>query len=239
MLPAALAIGPASPAPPAPLTAAGSMLPAALVRGALAGTELPPSAAAAVGAIAGMAETRDDRPRSMSPSLFSHALIFVLSIVACSAGSETVTTSDDHIETVRSIEQKLGIKLPKEPSFLAPRQKPGSMMRFAQSCAFPPRAGPNSCATARVKRFRQGGANLLRPDHGFWDPLRAKMLRSGEVTLQSGRALLVAIDESSSDALIVFAMNYSKWPMPPSAAAMLVAVHPTAATEALHSSCDS
>jgi|GEM_PF-2560649 len=139
----------------------------------------------------------------------SGAPFLVLFILACSAGGETLTTSGNHTGTVTSIDQKLGIKLPKGTEVLGVETEAGIDDAIRAKLRVPASSGAEFLGDCPVKRFRQGGANLLGPDHGFWDPHRATMLRSGEVTLQSGRALLVAIDESSSDAIIVFAMNYS------------------------------
>ena len=59
-----------------------------------------------------------------------------------------------------------------------------------------------------IARFRTGGADLLGPDNGAWDPDQAKSLRSGRLELPSGRGLIVAVDDMKSQGLIVYAMNY-------------------------------
>lgn len=137
------------------------------------------------------------------------ATFLVLSVVACNTGGETVTTSGSHAEMVRSVAQKLGIKLPQGTEVVGVETEAGFDDAIRAKRRVPAPSGAEFLRDCAVKRFRQGGSNLLGPDHAFWDPHRARMLRSGEVTLQSGRALLVAIDKSASDALIVFAMNYS------------------------------
>ena len=59
-----------------------------------------------------------------------------------------------------------------------------------------------------VANFQHGAADLFGPDRGPWDPHAAKALRVGDVPLPSTRGLVVGIDDSSPDVLVVYVMNH-------------------------------
>ena len=105
--------------------------------------------------------------------------------------------------------QKLGLELPPGTQVIGIQTEAGIDDAIFAKLRIPAARTAEFLKQCGVTRFKSGGANLLGPDHGFWDPHQAKRLRSGDVALPSARDLLIAIDESASDALIVYAMNYS------------------------------
>jgi len=59
-----------------------------------------------------------------------------------------------------------------------------------------------------VTRFEVGLANTLGPDRGFWDPHQAKALKVGDVPLHSTRGMVIGVDDSGTDALVVYVVNH-------------------------------
>lgn len=59
-----------------------------------------------------------------------------------------------------------------------------------------------------VTRFESGLADLLGPDRGFWDPHQAKTLKVGDVPVHSTRAMVIGLDDSRTDALVVYVVNH-------------------------------
>jgi hypothetical protein len=137
-----------------------------------------------------------------------YAAVLVLTL-ACSSGGDTVTASRIQTQDAQTIGQKLGLKLPPGTEVLGVETESGIDDAIVAKLRIPASHSAEFLSDCAVKRFRPGGANLLGPDHGFWDPHAAKTLRSGEVVLDSGRSLVVALDESSREILVVYAMNYS------------------------------
>ena len=105
--------------------------------------------------------------------------------------------------------RKLGLTLPPGTEVLGVEAESGVDDAIRAKLRIPTPEAKGFLEGCGVRRFKPGGANLLGPDHGFWNPHTAKALRFGEISLPSSRSLLVVIDESSKDALLVFAMNYS------------------------------
>jgi hypothetical protein len=56
--------------------------------------------------------------------------------------------------------------------------------------------------------FRPGERGLLGPDDGFWDPHKAKNLRTAETALPHARVLNLGYDSRGS-VLSVFVVNHS------------------------------
>ena len=113
------------------------------------------------------------------------------------------------VEDVQSVGRKLGLKLPPGTEVLGVEAESGIDDAIRAKLRVPASQSAEFLRECGVQRFRQGGANLLGPDHGFWDPHSAKALRSGDVALPSARYLVIAIDESSADVMVIYAMNYS------------------------------
>jgi hypothetical protein len=139
----------------------------------------------------------------------TYAAMLAVFLCACSSGSETMKSSGIHTDDAQSVGKKLGIELPPATEVVGVETEAGIDDAIRAKLRIPASHSADFLRECGVKRFRQGGANLLGPDHGFWDPHGAKALRAGEVTLQSGRSLVIAVDESSDDVLVVYAMNYS------------------------------
>jgi hypothetical protein len=110
---------------------------------------------------------------------------------------------------VQLLGQKLGLKLPMSTEILGVETEAGIDDAVRAKLRIPTAQAQTFLQDCGVSRFKKGGANLMGPDHGFWDPHAAKTLRSGEVSLTSGRAVIVAVDESSEEHIVVYVMNYS------------------------------
>lgn len=58
------------------------------------------------------------------------------------------------------------------------------------------------------KSFRAGERGLLGPDEGFWDPHKARNLRTAEVSLPDARALNIGFDDSRPGIVVVYVVNH-------------------------------
>jgi hypothetical protein len=102
--------------------------------------------------------------------------------VGCGASEGSSERSGAELVRARlHLQQKLSLKLPKGTEVLGVETEAGIDDAIRAKLRVPAASGADFLRDCAVKRFRQGGANLLGPDHGFWDPHRARMLRSGEV----------------------------------------------------------
>ena len=59
-----------------------------------------------------------------------------------------------------------------------------------------------------VTRFRSDAAVQLGPDRGFWDPHQVKALQVGRVPMQTTRGMVIGVDDSHPDALVVYVLNH-------------------------------
>jgi len=138
------------------------------------------------------------------------SLILVLSFAgACKQGVDVQRGEGAAGADIGTVGHRLGLHLPPGTEVLGVETEAGIDDAIFAKLRIPVAHAAEFVKDCGVTRFRSGGANLLGPDHGFWDPHKAKELRSGDVALPSGRYLVIAIDESQSDVLVVYAMNYS------------------------------
>jgi hypothetical protein len=114
-----------------------------------------------------------------------------------------------HEIDVDALGKQLGLQLPAGTQVLGVETESAIDDAIFAKLRIPAERSGEFIKSCGVTRFRPGGANLLGPDHGFWDPHHATALRVGDVPLPTTRGLVVAIDESSPEALIVYVMNHS------------------------------
>jgi hypothetical protein len=139
-------------------------------------------------------------------------LLQVATVVALACSSDSGCTQEANkyqTSDVHGIGQALSLRLPQGTEVIGVLTESALDDAILVKLRIPASERENFLRDCVVKRFKPGGADLLGPDRGFWDPHRAKSLRWGEVALESNRALLVVLDDSRSDSLVVYAMNYS------------------------------
>jgi len=56
--------------------------------------------------------------------------------------------------------------------------------------------------------FEPGEGGLLGPDSGFWDPHKAKNLRTAQAILPNVRALNIGYDDSRGSVYVVYVVNH-------------------------------
>lgn len=72
----------------------------------------------------------------------------------------------------------------------------------------PAAEAPGFIQGLELKSSRHRSADAFGRDHGLWDPHQAKVLRVGSVMLPSSRGLVVGLDDSRSDVLVVYVLNH-------------------------------
>ena len=58
--------------------------------------------------------------------------------------------------------------------------------------------------------FEPGSCGKLGSDFAFWDPHKAKKLRTAQAILQNGRVLNIAYDDSRGSVVVVYVVNHSR-----------------------------
>ncbi len=112
--------------------------------------------------------------------------------------------------TLADLAQQSGVKFPPSARLVGPAREDGidDLLRFKVEIS----AGdlPAFLATCPVPAdaFEPGEAGLLGPDQGFWDPGRAKRLRTGQKILPGTRALNIGIDDGRPDVVAVYIVNH-------------------------------
>ena len=133
-------------------------------------------------------------------------LIFATSVLAVSLSVCHDQKEPDIGEQVAELEARIGFSLPEGIEVKGIRINPGraslaqAKLRMNRSAydVFRQRC------PIKDEAFRPGPRGLITQDRGFWDPRKAKNLRTGQAHLPGATALNVGLDESNPDAVVVY-----------------------------------
>jgi hypothetical protein len=104
--------------------------------------------------------------------------------------------------------KRLGLALPAGTQVVHVETESGIDDAIFAKLRVPSTRADDFIRSLHVTRFQHGAADLFGPDRGAWDPHQAKALRVGDVLLPSTRGLVVGLDESRADALVVYVLNH-------------------------------
>lgn len=143
------------------------------------------------------------------PWFLSSVWVLMAWISCCARSGSDPMRDKPAFADVAALGRKLGVQLPADTEVLGVTTESGgpddavfAKLRFSkdQLDEFLKRTG--------AIRFRAGGADVLGPDRGFWDPHRAKSLRVARVQQPSSRGLILGIDQSEAKVVVIYALNH-------------------------------
>jgi len=113
-------------------------------------------------------------------------------------------------ETIAQVGKAVGLTFPAGSKLIGVHRERGADDMIAAKVEMPAAAWPAFLATTPIKpdEFRPGERGLLGPDHDFWDPRRAKNLRTAEAALPGSRVLNLGYDDGQGAVMVVFVVNH-------------------------------
>lgn len=132
------------------------------------------------------------------------ALLLVVWLAACGSAPPP----SDAAQCTMLLEERLGVPLPPGTVVLGVEVERGLDDAVFAKLQIPLRELWAFQAATGIESFREGGADLLGPDHNLWDPHQAKSLATGSTPLPNSRNLIVAIDASHAEQAVVYAVNH-------------------------------
>jgi hypothetical protein len=138
--------------------------------------------------------------------MFNHLLTACLSVacLACNRGGSNMQ-SDVSIE---QLGKRLGLQLPPGTQVVGVENESGLDDAIFAKLRVPSAYSQQFIRECGVTRLEPHLADLLGPDRGFWDPHQANKLKVGDIPQASTRGLVIGVDESHADALVVYVMNH-------------------------------
>lgn len=115
--------------------------------------------------------------------------------------------ASEFVSDVGTVGNRLGLRLPPGTQVLGFKTEAGLDDAVLAKLRIPTSRSQQFIRDCGVTRFRPGEADQLGADQGFWDPHQAKALRIGRPPLPAARGLVLGLDESRADGLIVYAMS--------------------------------
>lgn len=113
-------------------------------------------------------------------------------------------------EAIEQVGKEVGLTFPTGTKLIGVHRERGADDLIAIKVEMPAAAWPAFLETTPIEadQFRPGERGLLGPDHGFWDPHRAKNLRTAQAALPGSRVLNLGYDDSQGAAIAVFVVNH-------------------------------
>jgi hypothetical protein len=112
--------------------------------------------------------------------------------------------------SIASIGKEVAVSFPASARLIGVHRARGADDLIAVKVEMPASAWPAFLASTPIDPtlFRPGERGLLGPDEGFWDPHRAKNLRTAETSLPSSRVLNLGYDDSRGEVVVVYVVNH-------------------------------
>jgi hypothetical protein len=117
-------------------------------------------------------------------------------------------------ESIESIGKEVAVAFPASTKLIGVHRERGADDLIAVKVEMPTGAWPEFLASTPFDPmsfptiFRPGERGLLGPDEGFWDPHRARNLRTAATSLPSSRVLNLGYDDSRGGVVVVYLVNH-------------------------------
>lgn len=113
-------------------------------------------------------------------------------------------------ETLESVGRQMGLAFPASAKLIGVHRERGADDLMAAKVEMPAAEWPSFLAKTPIDPtlFRPGERGLLGPDHDFWDPHKAKNLRTAEAPLPNARVLNLGYDDSRTSVFAVYVVNH-------------------------------
>jgi hypothetical protein len=113
-------------------------------------------------------------------------------------------------DTLESVGKEIAMAFPASTKLLGVHRERGADDLVALKVEMAAADWPGFLARTPIDAtlFRPGERGLLGPDDGFWDPHKAKNLRTAEAALPNARVLNIGYDDSRGNVVVVFVVNH-------------------------------
>ena len=146
----------------------------------------------------------------MRRTMLGLVLVLTLGPVACRSrtGSRTDTTAAQ-ATTLAELGAEVGLAFPPSSRLLGVSRENGMDDLVMFKVELPRRDLASFLATCPVPAdaFEEGSAGFLGPDEGFWDPGKARHLRTGQI-MRNTRATNIGVDDGRPDVAILYIVNH-------------------------------
>jgi hypothetical protein len=112
--------------------------------------------------------------------------------------------------TLAQLAHEAGVQFPAGARLVGSAREDGidDLLRFKVEVRPADLAAFLSTSPVPSDALESGEGGLLGPDQGFWDPSRAKRLRTGQKILPGQRALNIGIDDGRTDVVFIYVVNH-------------------------------
>jgi hypothetical protein len=135
----------------------------------------------------------------------------LLSAVQCRNAEQAMTSEDKPTESLEQFGTELNLPFPPSARLIGISRSPGGMddaVRIKLEMAKDDLAAFLAQTHVDVQSFRPGTRGMLGADRGFWDPHRAKGLRTAQIQRAGARALNVGVDESDERVAVLYIVEH-------------------------------
>jgi hypothetical protein len=141
------------------------------------------------------------------------AVCALVGLVGCKSRGEQNSNDGRRVtkENLESVGKEVGLFFPAGTRLVGVHRERGADDLIAVKVEMPAGEWPGFVAQTPIDPalFRPGERGLLGPDDGFWDPHKAKNLRTAEAALSGARVLNLGYDDSRGSMVAVFVVNHS------------------------------
>ena len=146
----------------------------------------------------------------MQWTMLGLVIALTLGPVACKSrtGSQTEPTAAK-ATTLGELAAEVGLAFPPSSQLLGVARENGMDDLVMFKVELPRRDLASILATCPVRAdaFEEGSAGFLGPDEGFWDPGKARHLRTGQI-MRNTRATNVGVDDGKPDVAILYIVDH-------------------------------
>ena len=118
--------------------------------------------------------------------------------------------SEQGPDTLESVSKELSVTFPAGTKLIGVHRERGIDDLVEAKLEIPAADWPGFLASTPIdpSLFEPGGGGGLGPDEGFWDPNKAKNLRTAQVMLPNARGLHIGYDGSRGSVYVVYVVNH-------------------------------
>lgn len=135
----------------------------------------------------------------------------LLSAVQCRSTGQSMSNENQPTESLAQLGAELKLMFPQSAHLIGVHRSPGGMddaVRIKLEMAKEDLPVFLAQTQVDVQSFRPGTRGMLGADRDFWDPHRAKGLRTGQVQRPGARALNVGVDDSGDRVAVLYIVEH-------------------------------
>jgi hypothetical protein len=130
--------------------------------------------------------------------------------LGCPGRSRERTPPPAADETLVDLGREVGLKFPADARLFGVGRERGidDLLRFKVEIGAADLPAFMAASPVAQDAFEPGERGFLGPDQGFWDPNRAKHLRTGQAIVKNHRALNIGIADGGPQRVILYIVNH-------------------------------